>query len=211
MLSPLVVTSGADSGPGSLRAAIAAAVDGDTITFANKVNKITLTTGELFINKNLDIEGPAATKLRISGNDAGRVFDISAGETVTLAGLTITDGLANDISPVSPGTGAGILNFGTLKLDNDVLSNNQAHGDPGGSPIDNSPGDAEGGGIANFGELTVTTCLFINNQALGASDISSGSIADQAGTSFGGGIYNSDDASVTGSLFDGNVAQGGSL
>ena len=77
MLSPLTVTSGADSGPGSLRQAIADAAPGDTIVFAKNVHNITLTSGELDITKNLDIEGPGSNKLTISGNDHSRVFDIS--------------------------------------------------------------------------------------------------------------------------------------
>ena len=61
MLSPLIVTSGADSGTGSLRQAIADAAPGDTITFDRHVHRITLTTGELDITQDLDIEGPAPT------------------------------------------------------------------------------------------------------------------------------------------------------
>ena len=90
MLSTLTVTSGADSGPGTLRQAIVDAADPATRSFAKKVNTITLTTGELDIAKNLDIEGPGAKKLTISGNDVSRVFAISAGETVTIGGLRIT-------------------------------------------------------------------------------------------------------------------------
>src|SRR5207248_2492632 len=50
-----VVTSNADSGTGSLRAMIAAACPGSTITFANGISPISLTSGELVINKNLTI------------------------------------------------------------------------------------------------------------------------------------------------------------
>jgi hypothetical protein len=97
------VTSGADSDTGSLRQAIADAAPGDTITFDKSVHNITLTSGELDITQNLDIEGLGANKLTISGNDSSRVFDISPDTTVTIAGLTITHGLANGSSPVSPG------------------------------------------------------------------------------------------------------------
>ena len=68
--SPVLVTSSADSGAGSLRDAIANAVSGETIKFANSVHAITLTSGDLAISKNLDIEGPGADKLTISGNNA---------------------------------------------------------------------------------------------------------------------------------------------
>ena len=57
--STLIVNSAADSGAGSLRAEIAAASSGDTIKFAGslKGQTITLTSGELALDKSLDIEG----------------------------------------------------------------------------------------------------------------------------------------------------------
>ena len=87
-----VVTSAADSGTGSLREAIAIACPGNTITFANGINLITLTSGELVINKNLTIQGPGANVLTVSGNNASRVFNISSGVTVTMDALTIANG-----------------------------------------------------------------------------------------------------------------------
>jgi len=41
---------------------------------------ITLTSGEVAITKNLDIEGLGAGMLTVSGNNASRIFDISGGE-----------------------------------------------------------------------------------------------------------------------------------
>ena len=128
VLSTLTVLNNLDSGPGSLRDTIAAADNGDTIDFAKSVHKITLTSGELTINKSLDIEGPGPNKLTISGNDASRVFDVMSG-TVTIAGLTITHGRADGDSLPIPTTGGGVLNQGILTLSNDVLSDNQALGD----------------------------------------------------------------------------------
>src|SRR5262249_7077343 len=92
-----------DSGSGSLRGTIAAADPGDQIVFAKSVRAIALTSGQLVINKNLDIEGPGAQQLTISGNTASRVFDIQGGATVTLAGLTVANGAAG--SPGSSGVG----------------------------------------------------------------------------------------------------------
>lgn len=54
----LVVTNGNDDGPGSLRTAIAAAESGDTITFAQGVTTVTLTSGEIaFATQKLTIDG----------------------------------------------------------------------------------------------------------------------------------------------------------
>src|SRR5262249_5056415 len=92
--STLTVLNNADNGDGSVRALIAEAQDGDQIGLDDSMRgqTITLTSGELAITKNLDIEGPGADQLAVSGNHANRVFDISGGVTVTIAGLTISDG-----------------------------------------------------------------------------------------------------------------------
>jgi hypothetical protein len=95
--STLTVLNNQDSGPGSLRAEIAAASSGDTIQFGSslKGQTITLTSGELAVTQSLNIQGLGTSKLSISGNGASRVFDVSGGATVTIAGLTITNGVAD--------------------------------------------------------------------------------------------------------------------
>src|SRR5262249_57945061 len=87
VLSTLTVRNNADSGPGSLRATIAAAAAGDTIVFSNALNgqTIRLTSGQLTLTRDLDIEGPGAPRLTISGNDASRVFAVGARVRVMLA------------------------------------------------------------------------------------------------------------------------------
>ncbi len=94
------------------------------------------------IGKNLNIQGPGANNLTISGNNASRVFHIDSGETVTLANMKIADGLFSGPLPSSmvgtaegSGTGAGggggILNEAgsSLTLTNDRITGNQAvHG-----------------------------------------------------------------------------------
>jgi hypothetical protein len=83
LLSTLTVTNNDDSGPGSLRAAIAAASSGETINFAPSLDgqTITLTSGELDIARSLDIEGPGAGRLTVSGGGP-------AGSSTLPAGLT---------------------------------------------------------------------------------------------------------------------------
>ena len=170
LLSTLSVLNNADSGDGSLRAVIAEARDGDQIVFDHSLQgqTITLTSGELAVAKDLDIEGLGADRLAVSGNHQSRVFDISGGVTVTIAGLTITNG------QVVGADGGGILNDASaLTLAGDVLSHNQALGLPGGSP--------RGGAIENRAGATLiaTDSLFTDNQAIGVAD---------GGNAFGGAI-----------------------
>jgi hypothetical protein len=63
--APVTMMNRNDSGPGSLRDAIAAAIPGDTITFQNGLSgPITLTSGELVVNKSLTISGRARASSR---------------------------------------------------------------------------------------------------------------------------------------------------
>ena len=124
LLATLTVTSAADSGPGSLRETVAAAASGDTIAFGRALNgqTIALTSGEIPIGINLDIEGPGPQRLTISGSGSSRVFDVTnPSASVTIGGLSIVNGLAT--------VGGGILDEGgSLTLVNDTLTDDQAVG-----------------------------------------------------------------------------------
>src|SRR5262245_36476622 len=191
--STLTVLNTLDKGPGSLRDAIAHAQDGDDIDFAPSLagQTITLTSGALVIKDSVEIKGPGAQLLAISGNDTHRVFAIDEGLTVRIAGLTITHGRAGGSG------GGGILNGrSSLSLANDVLSYNVAS--------NNGNSDAAGGAIRNVngGTLIVTNSQFTNNQAIGG---------DNGGNGFGGGIENQSGSTATlsGCTFAGNKAVGG--
>lgn len=81
----LTVTTHDDGGPGSLRDAIATAELGDTIVFdLPNPDTITLTTGNLLIDKSLTITGPGADMLTVArssanGTPAFNIFDILEG------------------------------------------------------------------------------------------------------------------------------------
>ena len=64
----LVVTNTNDSGPGSLRDALAVANDGDTIDATGVCGTILLTSGELQVTHNVTINGPGAGNLAVNGN-----------------------------------------------------------------------------------------------------------------------------------------------
>src|SRR6516162_8450169 len=71
----IVVTNINDSGPGSLRNALAMANDGDTIDATGVSGTILLTSGELQISHNVTINGPGAGNLAVNGNASFRVFE----------------------------------------------------------------------------------------------------------------------------------------
>src|SRR6476659_77615 len=73
-----------DSGPGSLRQALGDANNGDTINFASSLNgqRITLTSGELNVDKHITISGPGAKDLAVDGNSQSRVFNVNPGKIV---------------------------------------------------------------------------------------------------------------------------------
>ena len=79
-----------DSGPGSLRQALADANDGDIIGFA-VTGTIALTSGQLLVTNSLTILGRGAESLAVDGNAASRVFHIGPSKTVTISSLTVTN------------------------------------------------------------------------------------------------------------------------
>src|SRR6266550_1731716 len=110
-----------DSGPGSLRQALTDANEGDTIDFG-VTGTITLTTGQLVVDKSVSISGPGAANLAVNSNAASRVFHITNAVTVSTSGLTITNG-----SVVSSDVGGGAYNDqSTLTVSNCTLSGNSA-------------------------------------------------------------------------------------
>ena len=142
----ITVTNTNDSGPGSLRQALTSANDGDTITFA-VTGTITLTSGGLVIDKSVTISGPGADRLAIDGNQAQFqcVFGVFPGKTVTISGLTVTNGdfgicngeasltVSNCVvsGNASGGLGNSDSNYGgavSLTIANSIISDNSGPG-----------------------------------------------------------------------------------
>lgn len=180
----LTVANTNDNGPGSLRQAIADVTPIDTINFDPSVfgtpQTITLTSGQIVIDKNLTLPGPGANLLTISGNNASRVFSINRNATATLQGMTITDGSAV--------LGGGIYNAGTLIVSACTVAGNAATELGGGifigsgtATIANSTisGNAAqyGGGIYNN-----TNTLTVVNSTVSGNNASTGSGICNAGT-----------------------------
>jgi hypothetical protein len=233
--SALIVMNNLDSGPGSLRAEIAAAHSGDTIDLSGLSGQtIALTSGELVLNKSLTVQGPSATlaPVTISGSSASRVFEVDGSSTsVALSNLNVIDGTGVAHNAASAGAtdgkGGAIWNGGTLTVTACTISDNTAYHT--GLPI------ALGGAIYNAGTLTVAASTVSNNSVgimsfeitlggdgggiynAGTLKVSNSVLSNDTANGFGGteggyggGIFNAPKASatVTGGSLTGNVAHG---
>src|SRR6266446_936379 len=201
----ITVTNTNDSGPGSLRQALAIANDDDTIDATGIAGAISLISGELLVNKSVTINGAGADVLAVDGNAAGRVFFITLGETVTISGFTIRNGHAGNagggidnedgstvtvtnctLSGNSAGLGGGMFNGGPLTIGSITVSGNSA---------------ANGGGIYNIGGGTTTTTdsTFSGNTAssgggifnIGTFTITNSTLSNNS-ASLGGGVFNNE-------------------
>ncbi|OYV96589.1 MAG: hypothetical protein B7Z73_00450, partial [Planctomycetia bacterium 21-64-5] len=182
LLTTLAVTNLNDSssftaGDGSLRGEIAAAASGDTVQFASGLTgTIALTDGPLVLNQDLSVVG-AGGGVTVSGNGQSTVFEVDAGATVWMAGLTVSGGFSPSTNLYNAG---GIYNAGTLTLTDCTLSNNQGavsalYNDSGTLTLLNSTvaeNLAEGSGAIwnNLGTVTLTNSTVAdNNDAAGTS------------------------------------------
>lgn len=98
-LSPLTVVNLDDSGPGSLRQALLDASMPPAVTdilfdpaLTVIPSTLTLTSGQLSIDRNLSIHGPDAQRLTISANRQSRVIAVQANRLASVSGLTLADG-----------------------------------------------------------------------------------------------------------------------
>jgi VCBS repeat-containing protein len=177
------VTSLADSGPGTLRAAITQAngnSENDTINFTvGGTIALGSTLGLIEVNQSVTISGAGVT---VNGGGTVRVFDVAAGVTAAMVGLTVTGGF-------HAVEGAGIWNAGTLALTGCTVRGNQA-----GTTISSG----SGGGLFNAatGDLTLTDCTVAGNGSSEATTAARG----------GGGLLNYGTVRVSGSTFTGNQA-----
>ena len=167
----ITVTSTADSGAGSLRAAVTAAAAGDTITFS-VTGKIVLTSGPIVLNKALTISGPGPKQLTISGNHVSRVITVSDGNPATdspvsISGLTLADGYAGNCVTQSLVSGGAIASSESLTLNNVVVRDSFASGNGGGLNY---------GAIGTGLNVVILNSAFINNHAgcLGATNTAAG-------------------------------------
>ncbi len=203
-----VVTKSADTNDGtcdadcSLREAIAAANPGDAVTFDAALNGQTITlSSQITVDKDITINGPGAANLTISGGGSVRIFEVNAGKTIQIAGLTLASGSWFD--------GPALFNRGILTVSNVHITGNHAVASSGsgiynetgatltvsGCTITGNIADAFGGGVYN----NIGSTAAISNTTITGNTASTGS-----------GIYNNllSNLTVENSTISGNSAVG---
>jgi predicted outer membrane repeat protein len=206
----LAVSSLADSGPGTLRAAILTADAGShsdkfTIGFA-VTGTIDLQSPLPDLNNSITVQGPGASSLTVEraagASFASAIVTVDSGQTASLSGLTIANG--ND---------GGVFNNGTLTVSACTITGNSV------------PLFGQGGGILNCeGALTVSGSMISGNSAYvgggisstgtiasgGTLTISNSTISGNAAIAEGGGIdFDGVSLTVSGSSVSGNTAGSG--
>ena len=176
----------ANANPGTNMINFATAIPG---LMSGVTGTIALTNGELMVTNSVNINGPGAANLTVSGNNESRVFSFN-NVTSIVSGLTVSNGRIT-------GRGAGINNTGgSLAINNCIVAGNtnEDNFSQYGGGLCNSTGavsvvnstfcgnrSGNGGGIANLGGQMIIVCTAISsNQAF-----------VMAGWG-GGGIYNVD-------------------
>jgi CSLREA domain-containing protein len=188
------------------------ATDVDRIIFASNITgQITLNGSELpQILEPLEIAGPGAKTLTISGDDASRIFNVNAlsGDDVTLGGLTVSHG-------DEPTDGGAITHSsGDLTIRDSVIRESSGN---------------DGGGVYSSGDsLTIVRSTISGNKSLddgagiyafsGSLAIRDSTISDNSGgdlitptNSHGGGVFSDGNSAVTieSSTIAGNTFNGG--
>ncbi|WP_236192980.1 Ig-like domain-containing protein [Pseudomonas glycinae] len=157
-LATWTATNNANTGVGSLRAALASAQNGDIVTFSSGMT--VQLTSELLINKNITVDGDlnndGVADVTLDGQYRTRVVEITSGSTVTLDGLVITRGLVsgnggNGGYGATGAMGGGIFNAGILTLNNVSVTGNAAAGGGGGGGVTGAFYGGAGGGGGGLG------------------------------------------------------------
>ena len=227
----LAVTSLADSGPGSLRAAIAQA-DSGSAGNAYKIRfkvrgTITLESALPDLTRSMNLIGSGVSRLTVQRDSMAlrfRIFVVDTGVNVAITGMTIARG-----SVIGIGVGGGIDNNGTLALDHTAIVGSFA--DQGGGIENNGTLTAShitidsnlaqsGGGIGNTGSLKLIHTVVIRNQT-GAENAGGGifntgtltgrdaTISANLATASGGGIYNTGLVVLNRAVVAGNTVDNG--
>jgi hypothetical protein len=190
----------------SLRAAVAAAGadPGSTVALGAETYKLgngpgqPIGDGELKITAGVTIVGAGSGATSIQQTDGQhRVIEVVAA-SVAISGAAVTGGVLTGAAGSVPGTpgaavtGGGILNNGTLTLDDVRVTGNKATGGGGGGSQmsgGTAGGDARGGGVATFGTLTLSHGAISGNTTTGGAAGGAGSGAVTSGGKAQGALF----------------------
>jgi hypothetical protein len=191
----ITVANQNDSGPGSLRQAVAEAPPGETINVP--AGTYTLTSEPLVISTGLTIAGSGAGSTIIRAGEPFPVLATLGPNNITISGVTIRDGNVIDES----GFGAGIFNFeANLTLRAVAVTNNTVNAD-GKGPL-GTGGEAQGGGIISVaGSLHLADSTVSNNLVTAR-----GNGGKQGGEAGGAGLLLIGPFTIENSTVSGNTA-----
>jgi len=132
---------------------------GATIDLRQLSGTLTLTLGEIEIRSTMNIYGPGASELQLSGNGSSRIFRITEAELVFLSWLGFT----------SATTAISVSNAKVFVADSRFVSNSVGISSGGDAlVVRESTFEQNGTGISAGGdenaELRVTRCLITNNE-----------------------------------------------
>jgi chitodextrinase len=159
------------------------------------------------ITGKVTIAGNGATIARstTSGTPAFRIFDVSSSGSLSLASVTLTNGIANN----GVQGGGAIISHGVLSVSGSTFAGNSAPSATGTS----------GGAINNSGTLTLTTSTFTGNVAQEGggvfnqktATITNNTFTGNQATIYGGGalLNAAGTMTVSGDTFSGNTGPGG--
>jgi CSLREA domain-containing protein len=207
------VNSNADTDDGScdalnctLREAINAAnanPDPDLITFSisGTVNLLSMLPA---ISGSVEVNGPGASQLTVRRSSSAAtnfgIFQLNAGQTLSISGLTISGGTGTFDG--FDRKGGGILNYGTLNITDAAISDNNS---------EDGGGIFSGGGIVNIMRSTLARNSASNGgagggiwNAGGTVNIAFSRFVNNDGHVLGGALLNQGTATVSNSTFSGN-------
>ncbi len=175
----LTVSNSNDNGNGSLRNAVQIAQANDVIVFEDSLSQIVLTSGTIAIDKAVFISGPGADELSISGNDAVQIFHVMTTASVTIQGLTLSDGYGGEVSISAGGDvffGGGAIfkeTSGSLTVRDCEFVDNSSSAAGAGNENDN------GGAvfIIGTGSVSIERCFFSGNAVSGSGAGGGGALA----------------------------------
>lgn len=220
----LPVTNCADDGPGSLRAAAAAASNDDEIDLTQlSCSRITLTTGAIEIDADsLTLTGPSRYRLTLDGHHLDRVLIHPGDGALTVKGLTIENGF-DRATGFHVGAGGCIASAAFLYLDDVTVRNCYAGGEGsyGGAiyayavTLDHSTvsgnvakGVHEDAGTAAFGGAIFTYVLDLTASTVSGNRAIHEVRDGRTSYDIGGGIVTIVGGNVRASTIDSNYSEG---